>query len=275
MRLSFFYLLFSGLLLVACQKQPKEKPRHPVLQTDEATDQGVFSSGDAKNNSTRDSIAVIPVEHASFTMSLNHKMIYIDPTGNPSDYKDIDRPDLVLITDIHGDHFQPELLQHLLGEKTLVLMPRAVFEQIPEDLKRQSAVLENGQDTLLFDIQIEAIPMYNLREEAKDFHTKGRGNGYVLEADQQRIYISGDTEDIPEMRGLKDIDLAFICMNLPYTMTVEQAADAVLDFQPKKVYPYHFKGQEGFSDVHQFEELVHKENPDISIQILDWYRGAY
>ena len=98
--------------------------------------------------------------------------------------------------------------------------------------------------------------MYNLREEAKKFHEKGRGNGYVIEKNDKRVYISGDTEDIPEMRSLQNIDIAFVCMNLPYTMTVENAASAVLDFKPNKVYPYHYRGTEGLSDVSKFKSLV-------------------
>ena len=113
--------------------------------------------------------------------------------------------------------------------------------------------------------------MYNLGAEAQKFHPQGRGNGYLLEADGKRIYISGDTEDIPEMRALKDIDLAFICMNLPYTMTVDQAVDAVLEFKPKKVYPYHYRGSEGFSDVDRFKKEVEDKNPNIQVEVLNWY----
>lgn len=111
--------------------------------------------------------------------------------------------------------------------------------------------------------------MYNLREEALEFHPKGRGNGYIVELGGQRIYISGDTEDIPEMRQLTDIDIAFVCMNLPYTMTVESAASVVLDFKPKKVYPYHYKGTEGFSDVEKFKSMVTERNKDIEVVQLD------
>jgi L-ascorbate metabolism protein UlaG (beta-lactamase superfamily) len=114
--------------------------------------------------------------------------------------------------------------------------------------------------------------MYNLREEALQFHKKGRGNGYVIELAGQRIYISGDTEDIPEMRKLQEIDKAFVCMNLPYTMPVESAADAVLDFKPKKVYPYHYRGQGGLSDVQKFKTLVNTGNSDIEVIQLNWYK---
>jgi len=115
------------------------------------------------------------------------------------------------------------------------------------------------------------IPMYNLRQEALRFHKKGRGNGYVLNLGEQRIYFSGDTEDIPEMRALKNIDKAFLCMNLPYTMTVDKAAEAVLDFIPKQVYPYHYRGNPNVSDVRRFAKLVGNGNPEIEVIQLDWY----
>src|SRR5690554_1106201 len=110
--------------------------------------------------------------------------------------------------------------------------------------------------------------MYNLREEALEFHPKGRGNGYIVELGGQRIYISGDTEDIPEMRALTDIDVAFVCMNLPYTMDVKQAASAVLEFEPAIVYPYHHRGQ----DIQQFKELVDVAGKDIEVRLKDWYQ---
>lgn len=125
-----------------------------------------------------------------------------------------------------------------------------------------------------FDIQITAIPMYNLREEALGFHEKGRGNGYVLQREGRRVYISGDTEDIPEMRALEEIDMALVCMNLPYTMTVESAADAVIEFQPAKVYPYHYRGRPEVSDVEKFATLVKKGSSAVEIVQLDWYPGA-
>lgn len=121
-------------------------------------------------------------------------------------------------------------------------------------------------------ISIKAIPMYNLREEALKFHTKGRGHGYVLDINDERIYISGDTEDIPEMRNLKNIDKAFVCMNLPYTMPIESAASAVLDFKPKTVYPYHYRGSDGLSNINLFKEIVNKEDKSIDVQLLGWYK---
>jgi L-ascorbate metabolism protein UlaG (beta-lactamase superfamily) len=116
--------------------------------------------------------------------------------------------------------------------------------------------------------------MYNLPDDSTARHTKGRGNGYILTLGGKRFYISGDTEDIPEMRNLKNIDVAFVCMNMPYTMTEEQAASAVLDFKPKIVYPFHYRGQGGFSDTQKFKMLVNKGDASIDVRLKDWYVGG-
>jgi L-ascorbate metabolism protein UlaG (beta-lactamase superfamily) len=127
-------------------------------------------------------------------------------------------------------------------------------------------VLTNGQTAPLLGVQIEAVAAYNLTADRAKFHAKGRGNGYVLTLGDKRVYLSGDTEDIPEMRALKNIEVAFLCMNLPYTMTVEQAASAVRAFRPKIVYPYHCRG----SDLGQFKKLV-GEDSGVEVRIRDWY----
>lgn len=114
---------------------------------------------------------------------------------------------------------------------------------------------------------IRAVPMYNLPDDDESRHPKGWGNGYILTLGEENIYFSGDTEDIPEMRELEDIDIAFVCMNLPYTMDVEQAASAVLDFQPAIVYPYHHRGQ----DIREFRKLVNRDNERIEVRLRDWY----
>ena len=121
------------------------------------------------------------------------------------------------------------------------------------------------------DYFIQAVPMYNLPEEENAKHPKGRGNGYVLNIENKRIYISGDTEDIIEMRMLRNIDVAFVCMNLPYTMDLNQAASAVLDFKPKTVYPYHYRGPEGLSDVEAFKNLVQAKDKNIQVRLYNWY----
>ncbi|MFD2541675.1 MBL fold metallo-hydrolase [Lacinutrix gracilariae] len=216
-------------------------------------------------------LKIIPIEHATMVLEYENNVIYVDPVGGADAFKDQKKPTLVLITDIHRDHLNTETLQALdLSHATLV-MPKAVAEKLPELKTLKNIILENGKTTTVATILIEAVPMYNLREEALKFHAKGRGNGYVLTLGKERIYISGDTEDIPEMRALQNIDKAFVCMNLPYTMPVESAASAVLEFKPKQVYPYHFRGTEGFSDVALFKNIVNKQNKDIEVIQLQWY----
>jgi L-ascorbate metabolism protein UlaG (beta-lactamase superfamily) len=215
-------------------------------------------------------LVIHPIGHATFVMGWKDKGIYVDPVGGAGAFEGLPRPNLILITDIHGDHLNADTVQAVRTDATAIIAPAAVAEKLPEALRKATTVLANGKKTEAAGIEVEAIPMYNLTKERLKFHTKGRGNGYVVTLGGKRVYISGDTEDIPEMRKLKNIDAAFVCMNLPYTMSVDRAADAVLEFQPKIVYPYHYRGQGGFSDVKEFQRLVGK-NKDIEVRLLQWY----
>lgn len=216
-------------------------------------------------------LTITPIQHATMVLEWNGIVIYVDPVGGKEAFENHPEPDLILITDIHGDHFSLETLLEINTKRAKIMVPKAVANKIPAQFTPQLDVLANGASKDRYEIDIEAIPMYNLRKEALNFHAKGRGNGYVLNFKGKRIYISGDTEDIQEMRALKNIDIAFICMNLPYTMTEESAASAVVEFQPKQVYPYHYRGKPGLSDVAKFKSLVTKGNPDIRVSKLDWY----
>ncbi|GAA4807040.1 hypothetical protein GCM10023231_40290 [Olivibacter ginsenosidimutans] len=218
-----------------------------------------------------DNISVQPIEHAAFLLGWGDQHFLFDPSTDPEKLKNLPTPNLVFITDIHGDHFNISSLQHLDLSQATLIVPQVVADQLPDSLKAKARILKNGEQTKLAGIQIEAIPMYNLPESAEAFHTKGRGNGYVLTLGNKRVYVSGDTEDIPEMRNLKNIAIAFICMNMPYTMTEKQAAKAVLAFKPKIVYPYHYRGQNGKSDLKAFQQLVHAGDPAIKVIIRDWY----
>lgn len=221
----------------------------------------------------QDQIEIHPVNHGSFVMTYQGNTFYVDPVGKTELYKEYPNPSIILITDIHGDHLSLDTLQSLNLDNAVILAPQAVFDKLPLELQKKTQVLNNGDNYTyrMFEMTIEAIPMYNLRKEALNFHTKGRGNGYVLSLAGERIYISGDTEDIPEMRELTNIDRAFVCMNLPYTMTVESAADAVLDFKPKVVIPYHYRGKDGLSDIENFKRLIESKNSDIKVEFLKWY----
>ena len=220
-------------------------------------------------------IKIYPVEHASMVLEYDKTVVYVDPVGGATKYANYPRPRIILITDIHQDHFDLETLEGLKTSNLMIVVPKAVAAEMPESLQSNLSVMSNGQNISMnsktMNVTIEAIPMYNLREEALKYHEKGRGNGYILTLGGKNIYITGDTEDIPEMRNLENIDIAFVCMNLPYTMTVDSAASAVLDFRPKKVYPYHYRGTEGLSDVNKFKTLVNEGDSSIEVNLLNWY----
>jgi L-ascorbate metabolism protein UlaG (beta-lactamase superfamily) len=204
------------------------------------------------------------INHATFVMGWKDKTIYVDPVGAKR-FDGLPKPDLILVTDVHGDHQSNETLEAVTGDKTAIVAPAAVAEKLPEKLRKQTVVLANGETKSVAGINLEAVPMYNLTADRLKYHNKGRGNGYVVTVSGKRVYISGDTEDIPEMRALKNIDVAFICMNLPYTMTEEQAASAVREFKPKMVYPYHYRD----SDTGKFQKLV---GSDSEVRLRDWYK---
>jgi L-ascorbate metabolism protein UlaG (beta-lactamase superfamily) len=215
-------------------------------------------------------LTVFPINHATFVMTGAGKVIYVDPVGGAEVFGDFEPPDLILITHIHGDHTSAETMQTISTEATVVLAPASVAEKLGDDTPGKLHILANGESFDWEGITVDAIPAYNLTEERKGFHPEGRDNGYVVTIGGKRIYIAGDTEDIPEMRELTDIDAAFVCMNLPYTMTVERAADAVLAFAPKIVYPYHYRGKDGMSDLEAFKKAV-SGNPEIEVRLLEWY----
>lgn len=207
-----------------------------------------------------------PIQHATLALHAGDHTVYVDPVGGAARFEGLPKPTLILVTDIHGDHLNVETLQAVAGEKTPIVAPIAVVEKLPDALKSRATVLNVGQKAEVAGIPIAAIAAYNTTPDRLRFHEKGRGVGFVIVLAGQRIYLSGDTEDIPEMRALKDIDVAFVCMNLPYTMTVEQAADAVRAFRPKRVYPYHSRG----SDLAKFKELVGAD-AGVQVRLLEWY----
>lgn len=256
------YIAFTILFSIACKDTKKNPSDIEIIETVIETP------------TISEKINITPITHATAVLQWGETTIYIDPVGGAKAFENQKKPDLILITDIHGDHFSLETLDSLDTAKAKIILPQAVADKMPENYVPQLDVLGNGESKERYGITVEAIPMYNLREEALNFHTKGRGNGYVLSKGDQRTYFSGDTEDIPEMRALKNIDKAFICMNLPYTMTEESAANAVLEFKPKEVYPYHYRGQPDVSDINKFRKLVNEGDSSIKVVIMDWYPGV-
>lgn len=218
-------------------------------------------------------IQIQPLLHSSMHISWAGKNILIDPYKNDSYYQGISSPEIIVITDVHGDHLNMEAIKKIDVQNTQFVAPEAVANILKSNGYTNVEILKNGDRVTISDIKIEAIPMYNLPQDDQSRHPKGRGNGYIITLGDKRIYVSGDTEDIPEMRQLQNIDIAFVCMNLPYTMEVEAAASAVLDFKPKIVFPFHYRGSGGkFSNVKSFKDIVNAKNKNIEVRLVDWYQ---
>ncbi len=215
------------------------------------------------------SLMVQPIQHGTLVLGWDNQLIYVDPTGGSEAFEGISAPSLIMITHAHGDHMSIETLKALNTKDIKIVVPQSVADELPDEFSNQLVVLGNGETTNQLGFTVKAVPMYNLPESDETYHPKGWGNGYVMTLGGKKVYISGDTEDIKEMRSLKDIDVAFVCMNLPYTMKPEQAADAVLDFKPAIVYPYHYRGQ----DTEKFKRLVTDKNEQIDVRLRDWYMG--
>jgi L-ascorbate metabolism protein UlaG (beta-lactamase superfamily) len=243
----------------------------------------VVQNGDApettnqeENNQMQDSphtsdIGITPISHASLVLDWEGHIILADPVGGAEAFSKHPSPSIILLTDIHGDHLSTSTLESVAKADTIIVAPQAVADLLPTTTPGTIVVLKNGEKSVQKGFSIEAVPMYNVPESETSLHAKGRGNGYVVENAGKRVYISGDTSNTPEMRELKNIDIAFVCMNLPYTMGVEEAAQAVLAFKPKRVIPYHYRGQEGLSDTNKFKELVNAGDQNIQVDLMDFY----
>ncbi len=224
--------------------------------------------------------------HAAVVMQWGNRTIYADPSvvgqgfDAPTVFQNFPAPDLIVITHIHADHFDMNTLKAVAQPSTVIVAPQSVFDLMPDPFKALTRVMANGDTIEKVGVGIEAIPSYNL-DPKTPFHPKGRDNGYVLTLAGKRIYIPGDTEDTPEMRALKNIDVAFLPMNPPFTMDVDHAASAAREFKPKVVYPFHYHGRKptaaGFdlaafltSDVARFKELVGTD-AGVEVRLRPWY----
>jgi len=222
-------------------------------------------------------VDIVPIHHASMMLTYKGAHLLIDPApldGAQGDavtapYKAMPRPDFILITHIHGDHFNAPILEAVAGANTVIVAPQNVQGAMPATLQAKVRVMKNGDKGMLGAIPVEAVAMYNTTPAKLNFHPKGVGNGYVLTFGDKRVYIAGDTEETPELAHLANIDLAFIPANLPYTQTVEAAAKWVKDFRPKMVFPYHYRNQDGTtSDMAAFSTQVGNAS---LVRLRKWY----
>jgi L-ascorbate metabolism protein UlaG (beta-lactamase superfamily) len=191
--------------------------------------------------------------HGSLLMSFQGKIIYVDVFGEVADYSKLPKADIVFLTHEHFDHLDPKALASIRTDKTVM-----VYTEGCEQMVKGGIVMHNGDRQTVAGIPVEAVAAYNLvhmRPSGDPFHPKRSGNGYIITFGGTRLYVAGDTENTPEMKALKEIDIAFLPMNLPYTMTPEMVADAVKAFRPSILYPYHY----GDTDVSKLVGLLKGE----------------
>ena len=205
-------------------------------------------------------VAITFLGHGSLMMKFKDKIIHVDPFGELADYSQLPKADIVLVTHDHGDHLDLKALEKIRTEKTAIVLTELCAAQVKDGI-----VMRNGETREVGDLTVNAVPAYNIvnkRPDGGPFHPKGAGNGYILTFGDTRIYIAGDTENIPEMKDLQNISVAFLPMNLPYTMTPEMVADAVQAFRPRILYPYHF----GKTDTSAIVDLLKGEDVEVRIR---------
>jgi L-ascorbate metabolism protein UlaG (beta-lactamase superfamily) len=220
-------------------------------------------------------VIIHPVNHASFVMSWNGRTIYNDPVGGAAPYAAFPRADLILVSHSHGDHYDNTniTLAAVLGAGGRIIAPQAVYNSMTTALKGATTIMLTGQTNpanntppqSILGLTVAALPAYNA------YHALGSGNGYVLTIGSKRIYVSGDTGDTAEMRALTNIDVAFICMNEPFTMTITQAASAIRAFRPRVVFPYHYRNQDGtYANLTSLKQMVGTDL-GIEVRLRAWY----
>ena len=240
-------LLWAALLMVltvgeAGGSAPERKFEEDIIKT---------KTGDLK---------ITFIGHATLMFGYKDKVVHVDPVSRMADYYRMPKADLILVTHEHGDHFDPNALKMLRGQQTKLVLTGLCAEKIAG-----GAIMKNGDVLTAGGLKVEAVPAYNIvhkRPDGKPFHPKGLGNGYVVTFGETRVYVAGDTENIPEMKTLKNIDIAFLPMGLPYTMTPQMVADAAKAFEPRLLYPYHY----GQTDPNTLVNLL-KDSKKIEVRI--------
>ncbi len=211
-------------------------------------------------DTSRGSLKITFIGHGSVMFEFGGKTIHVDPYGKMGDYTKLPKADLILITHEHQDHFDMNALDIVRTPATALVVTETAAGRITGGI-----VMHNGDERTVMGLKIEAVPAYNLvhmRSEGVPFHPEGVGNGYIVTFGDKRVYLAGDTENIPEMKNIRGIDIAFLPMNLPYTMTPEMVADAAKSFRPKVLYPYHF----GETDTAKIVDLL-KDEKEIEVRI--------
>ena len=238
----FFLLTAAVFFALAFQAGAQEGLESDTVKT---------SAGDLK---------ITFIGHGSLMFTFGGKVIHVDPVSKEADYTKLPKADLILVTHQHGDHLDAKALDILRTGKTELVMTETCARQV-----KGGMVMKNGEAKTVGGLKIEAVPAYNLihmRSPGTPFHPQGEGNGYVITFGDKRVYVAGDTENIPEMKKLEKIDVAFLPMNLPYTMTPEMVADAARAFKPKVLYPYHF----GETDTSKLLGLL-QDSKEIEVRI--------
>jgi L-ascorbate metabolism protein UlaG (beta-lactamase superfamily) len=211
-------------------------------------------------STSKGNLEITFIGHGSLIFTFNDKVIHADPFSRLADYSMLPKADIILITHHHGDHFDPQAIEKVRKGNTVVVLTKLCAENFDG-----GTIMNNGDIKEAEGIEIEAVPAYNLvhkRDNGEPFHVKGNYNGYVITFGDKKIYVAGDTENTPEMKALEGIDVAFLPMNLPYTMTPEMVADAVKSFKPKILYPYHY----GETDISKLTDLM-KDEKDVEVRI--------
>jgi L-ascorbate metabolism protein UlaG (beta-lactamase superfamily) len=241
--LFFHALIFLSFAFIADAQQQFEEDIIPTSQ------------GDLK---------ITFIGHGTLYFTFDGKIIHVDPVAREADYSELPKADLILVTHEHGDHLDPDVLEEIRKEKTDCVFTQKCMDKVNI---QSGIVMKNGDTKTVQGIKIEAVPAYNIQHmqsPGHPFHPKGDGNGYVLTFGDKRVYVAGDTENTPEMKALTDIDVAFLPMNLPYTMSPKMVADAAKAFKPEILYPYHY----GNTDPQKLVELL-KDEKDIEVRIRD------
>jgi L-ascorbate metabolism protein UlaG (beta-lactamase superfamily) len=232
--------LFLAAALVSCAGTTEVTRRAPMFEKD------VFKTSAGE-------LEITFVGHGTLMFTLGDMVIHVDPVSREADYTQMPKAHLILVTHEHGDHLDAGAIAQVRREDTVLILTERCAATVSG-----GTVMANGDVRTVLDLKIEAVPAYNIvhkRPSGEPFHPRGVGNGYVITFGDTRVYVAGDTENIPEMRELKDIDVAFLPMNLPYTMTPEMVADAARAFRPKVLYPYHF----GNTDTSELVRLLEGE----------------